>query len=69
MILNNFDDDATATQRQLDMQVHKWNWAVDVAFTHAVLLMMEAGAFVNEAPATNLVVVIALWVQLLLDVL
>jgi len=54
VILNNFDDDATATQRQLDMQVHKWNWAVDVAFTHAVLLMMEAGAFVNEAPATNL---------------
>ena len=36
------------------MSVHKWNWALDVAFTHAVLLMMEADAFRHSPPAAEL---------------
>ena len=37
------------------MDIYKHNWAVDVAFTHAVLILTEADAFKNSPPARELV--------------
>ena len=61
-----FDQDSKFTTAEdvtrEDIRVHKWNWSVDLAFTHAMLLVANADSF-GRALTTGPTLVITLFVQ------
>ena len=53
MVVDSVDDLHNLPEH--DIKTHRWNWAVDIAFTHAVLLLDEAKAFATMQPTSAMV--------------